>query len=327
MHILFFTPYFNQPRGNATTSKRIIHFLQKQGIEASVFPYEEKDYWNLPSPDVIHILHATRFVEWAKENNYQINRPYIVSMGGTDINLDLQNEMSEEVFTLLDGASSITVFTEDARSKVAVLQANWYKKTEIIPQPAWVAWSGIQPVNYNAPHILLPAGLRPIKDVLHVLPALDELVQRYLGLRFTIIGANLQESVFEQVMSACATRPWMLYAGVVPFDVMVHWYNQANIVINTSISEGQSLAVMEAMSVGRPVIARGNEANKSIIRTGQTGFIYNTMDEFATGIDSIMTDAPLREQVISQSKEWIHRHASPWEEAKQYIRLYRTASR
>lgn len=323
MHILLFTPYFNQPRGNSTTSRRIIHFLQKEGIQTSVFPYLERDPWHLPQPDVVHILHATRFVSWAQENQYTIHRPYIVTMGGTDINLDLQSPMSDDIYSLLELASYITVFTQDAAEKVGQLSQKWLKKTVVIPQTVWISWDISTKAQYDEPKVLLPAGLRPVKDVLHVIPAMDELSMDYPKMQFTVLGANLHKQVYQQVMEASSSRPWFTYAGVVPYEVMTHWYNNSNMVLNTSLSEGQPLAVMEAMAMGKPVIARKIAANESLIIHKQTGWLYETLDEFKEAFHMIMNNPVQRKQVIQHAKEWIYDSFSPTHEAVQYIELYR----
>ena len=330
MHTLYFTPYFNQPRGNSTTSKRIIHFLQKSGVHTSVFPYLEEDSWFLPpmdSIDVIHILHATRFLAWSREHQFNLDRPYIVTMGGTDINSDLQKSLSLDVFELLNRASYITVFTPDALQKVKFLNPDWVMKTRVIPQSAWMPWDIEEPRQFSQPSILLPAGLRPVKDVLHVLPALDELIKQYPGLRFTILGAKLDSNVYQRVMEASQSRPWFHYAGVVPFEVMTNWYNEANIVINTSISEGQSLAIMEALAIGRPVIARRNAANVEIIKHKVTGWIYSSMIEFKEALLTIMNDPFLRGQVTKLGREWVDLYCSAEEEAHRYIDLYKRAGK
>ncbi|PLS15862.1 hypothetical protein CVD28_20385 [Bacillus sp. M6-12] len=322
MHILFFAPYFNQPRGNSTTIKRIVHFLQQQNLNTSVIPYLENDNWYLPDADIFHILHATRFVKWAKDNNFTINRHYVVTMGGTDINIDLQPDMEDDIFSFLNDASFITVFTEDAREKVGNLHSSWLDKTKVIPQGIWLPWR-ISPIQEElSPRILLPAGLRPVKDVLHALPALDHLVERYPHMDFSILGANLDNDVYNLVQKAAGNRHWMKYAGVVPYEVMKIWYDQSQIIINTSISEGQSLAVMEAMAMGRPVIARKNAANEALIQHEQTGWLYDTMDEFMEAVHSIVRNEMLREQVVQQAREWISLHSSPESEADSYRSLY-----
>ncbi|WCK54889.1 glycosyltransferase [Aneurinibacillus sp. Ricciae_BoGa-3] len=322
MHILFFAPYFNQPRGNSTTIKRLVHFLQQQTINTSVIPYLENDNWHHPDADIYHILHATRFVQWAKKHAIALNRPYVVTMGGTDINIDLQTGMDDDVFSLLNDANYITVFTQDAKEKVIKLNPGWIHKTVLIPQGIWVPWRITGNKEELLPRILLPAGLRPVKDVLHVLPALDNLIDEYPRMRFTILGANLNDGVYKQVQNESQLRDWMNYAGVVPYEVMKLWYEQAQIVLNTSISEGQSLAIMEAMAMGRPVIARKNAANMQLIQHEQTGWLYETMDEFVQSVKSIVTNASLRDKVVQQAKEWTVEHCSPEKEAQAYMNLY-----
>lgn len=322
MHTLFLTPYFNQPRGNSTTTRRIVNLLQKEGIVASVIPYLENDNWHRPSADILHIIHATRFLKWAKKNEFIIDRPYLVTMGGTDINIDLMQDTNAEVFDFLDNASFITVFTEDAKEKVCILNSNWKDKTIVIPQSVWSPWRIAELIDELAPNILLPAGIRPVKDVLHVLPALDVLIKKYPKLTFTILGANLDQNVYNHVKEAEDERPWMHYAGVVPFEVMKSWYEKYQIIINTSISEGQSLALMEAMAIGRPVIARKNAANMDLIKHQQTGWLYDDMNDFIDAVSSIIENPFLRKSVIQDAKQWISTNYPPIKEGCTYLDLY-----
>lgn len=277
--------------------------------------------------DVIHILHATRFLRWAREHQFALRKPYLVTMGGTDINIDLQTNLDEEAFNLLDNAAYITVFTPDAKRKTIALNEEWRDKTIIVPQSAWLPLDIGEPSQTEQPSILLPAGLRPVKDALHVLPALDDLIKTYPGLQFKIIGAKLDENVYKQVMEASKTRPWLNYVGVVPFEVMPRWYEESNIILNSSIAEGQSLAVMEALALGRPVIARRNKANEQLIRHRETGWLYETMDDFKNALFSIMNDPFHRDQVVETARKWIRERFSPDMEAKRYIELYKRAGK
>ncbi|WP_158555901.1 glycosyltransferase [Peribacillus glennii] len=297
--------------------------MHKQNINTSVIPYLENDNWYYPQADIYHILHATRFLQWSRENGFTLDRPYLVTMGGTDINIDLQEDMEEEMFAFLDHAKFITVFTEDAKEKVNHLAPEWGEKTIVITQGIWMPWNISKRSQEMIPRILLPAGLRPVKDVLHVLPALDRLKEDYTDMDFTILGANLDGNVHAEIQKAAMSRNWMKYAGVVPYEVMKIWYETAQIVINTSQSEGQSIALMEAMAMGRPVIARNNEANRALISHGRTGWIYETMPEFAEAVHSIVNDRFMREMVVQQARDWIIEHCSPEEEAIAYHQLYR----
>jgi glycosyltransferase involved in cell wall biosynthesis len=49
----------------------------------------------------------------------------------------------------------------------------------------------------------------------------------------------------------------------------------ADVVLNTSVSEGQSGALLEAMAAGAvPVVARANEGNASLVVHGVTGLLF-----------------------------------------------------
>lgn len=299
------------------------HFLQQKSVQTSVFPYLEEEDWHHTAPDLYHILHATRFLKWQKDSGFILNRPYLVTMGGTDINIDLQISLDQQMFSFLEEAAFITVFTEDAKEKVLRLFPSWSNKTIVIPQGIWVPWSVSENKDRDLlPHLLLPAGLRPVKDVLHIIPALDRLITQYPEMHFSILGAKLNEGVYNQVQKAIKKRNWMVYAGMVPHEEMKAWYEQAQIVINTSLSEGQSLALMEAMALGLPVIARKNEANVQLIQHEQTGWLYETMEDFQEAIHAIVGNTSLREKVKQQAAEWVEEHYSPEDEILSYLSLY-----
>ncbi len=324
MNIALFTPYFNQPRGNSTTAKRLIYFLNKAGVRPSVVTYQENNGSTQKiHADFFHILHATRFVKWAKEQHFILNRPYIVTMGGTDINVDLQTSMSSDIFSFLNGSHFITVFTEDAKNKVGELHPAWLNKTYVIPQGLWLPWRISPRRDRLKPSILLPAGLRPVKDVLNVLPGLDEIIHHYPDMTFTVIGANLDEFIHQRVLRQAEQRKWFNYVGAVPHEVMIEEYDNADIIINSSLSEGQPLALMEAMGLGLPVIGRKNKANLQLILHEETGWLYETISDFIEAIHSIVNNIPLREKVVRQARESMFEKFSPEKEALAYLSLYK----
>lgn len=57
------------------------------------------------------------------------------------------------------------------------------------------------------------------------------------------------------------------------------WMRQADVTLNTSISEGQSAAVLEAMALGCIVVARRNEGNAAVIVNGVNGWLFDTPEQ------------------------------------------------
>ena len=50
--------------------------------------------------------------------------------------------------------------------------------------------------------------------------------------------------------------------------------------VRLQISEGMSGVLLEAMSLGVPVLARNNAGNATIIEHGRTGLLFGTPGEF-----------------------------------------------
>lgn len=68
------------------------------------------------------------------------------------------------------------------------------------------------------------------------------------------------------------------YSPPVPHSVLQNWIAESAIVLNTSLSEGQSGSILESMSLGTPVVARNNEGNASLIVHQQTGLLFDCSD-------------------------------------------------
>ena len=72
----------------------------------------------------------------------------------------------------------------------------------------------------------------------------------------------------------------------------------------------QSLATMEAMACGLPVVAANSYALPELVHHGENGYVFQpgNSDELATYLDTLLTDAPLRAQMGQKSLEIIAKH-------------------
>ncbi|HET7580498.1 MAG TPA: glycosyltransferase [Bacillales bacterium] len=284
----FFTPYYQENRGNATTAKRMEYGLKQKGLHVEMFAHEEEEWTEeakerLEACDVYHILHFFRFADWSSEIP---NRPYIITNGGTDVNHHLfesEQDRISRVKTLVDGAEALAVFSEDGKSKTIKALGLSSEKVHVIPQSVWVpeGSSTKKPeMPKGCPRFLLPAGLRPVKDVLFLLDELAELRETFRELQFVLIGSVLDDKVYRKVQMAEQQYEWFHYGGEVPLAEMKTWYDWADVVLNTSVSEGQSSALLEAMALGKLVAARENPGNESVVSNGDNGFLYHSGEEF-----------------------------------------------
>jgi glycosyltransferase involved in cell wall biosynthesis len=94
-----------------------------------------------------------------------------------------------------------------------------------------------------------------------------------------------------------------------------------------SLSEGLSIALLEACASGLAIVATAVGGNPEIIADGRSGCLVPSDDGAALGIalDALLGDAPLRERLGAAAREWVCRHASIEVMRDAYARFYAQA--
>ena len=100
------------------------------------------------------------------------------------------------------------------------------------------------------------------------------------------------------------------FLGFIPDKDLAPLYRLATIFAIPSEAELQSLATMEAMACGQSVVAADAYALPELVHHGINGFLFQrgNSEEMAQYLDTLITDADLRNQMGSKSLEIIARH-------------------
>ena len=134
----------------------------------------------------------------------------------------------------------------------------------------------------TTPVFLLPAGLRPVKDVLWAADAAEETARRVASRSETsrpspafvlaVVGPTLDGAYASLVArkardcSVAKGGAGAFVAGApVPRGVALEYMRAAVGVLNTSLSEGQSGALLEAAAAGTPLLARDIPGNRALL--------------------------------------------------------------
>ncbi len=336
MKVAFFTPYYKEARGNATTAKRLIAGIEENGIQIERFVYEEEQFTKadekrLAQCDLIHIIHFGRFSLWQKKLSYRLTKPYVLTSGGTDINFDIYDEKRRDTLEeLLAGASAITVYSQDGKEKLINAFSFLNEKVFVIPSSFWLPSDKHQKkgkiLDDSRPQVLLPAGLRQVKDVLFLIPGLNKLREHFPTLTFSIVGTIIEEEVYKEVQQACKKYEWVHFYHELPLEKMAQVYAESDIVVNSSISEGQSGAIVEALFLKKPVLARRIRGNETLIADGVNGLLFETNEEFIEKFQMLMNDKAFRDKIIKNGDMVINKEHSFEKEIKSYMDVYKCTS-
>jgi L-malate glycosyltransferase len=335
MKIALLTPcYYPFVRGNSVTVRRIEKFLQAIGCEVRVFSLDVvtaedtckgvKQF----APDIIHAFHGFVSGRIARLISRSLKIPYIITLTGTDVYEALHDGRKEETVAALYDAAALVAFHKSIKSRLVEDFSSFAAKCCVIAQGVEIPGSDY--VHHNDFHpvegesvILLPAGLRPVKNVTFALPLLAKLHDQGTPLCFILIGPVLHRGYAAEVLAEFEQYPFAHYFGEVGNNAIGWFYDQSTLVLNTSSFEGgMANTVLEAMAMGVPVLGSNIEGNRSVIKDGITGLLYHGEADFLEKTELLLLDEKLRARIGKNGQRFVLNNFQPEKEAAAYVALY-----
>ncbi|MBI1922323.1 MAG: glycosyltransferase family 4 protein [Geobacter sp.] len=339
MKIALITPYYYPAvRGNAVTVRRIEKCLVNIGVQVAALALDVRTAEEIARivaeerPDVIHAFHGWAGGRVARVISAQTGIPYIVTLTGTDVYEALEDGRKTETHEALRDARKLAVFHDSVKKRLTEHFPTLAEKTVVIPQGVeipGVDCSGIGgfPFSPGKLTFLLPAGLRPVKNVLFALEPLARLFEQEPRGRFVIAGPIIDPDYAAEVMVQLERYPFAHYIGGIGHDAIGCLYNKADVILNTSLSEGgMANSVLEGMAFGKPVLAAAIEANRWLIKDGMTGFLYHDAKEFLEKAAQLIADDELRKRLGEHARGHVLENFAPEKEAAAYAKLYETVT-
>ena len=170
----------------------------------------------------------------------------------------------------------------------------------------------------------LPAGLRRVKNVLAPLAPLSRLNRKYPQVRFLLAGPVLEQDYADEVLQRMDEHPFARYLGTIDHDAIDAVYRSCDVVLNCSVFEGgMANSVLEALALGKPVLASAAEGNRSVIEHGVTGLTYMNEDDFYRQALRLIEDIGLGKRLGENGCRLVREKYSPRKEGAAYLDLYR----
>jgi glycosyltransferase involved in cell wall biosynthesis len=320
------------PSGNAVTVQRIASGLSTRGIEPRVWDLSAADASTVErevrrwKPGLVHAFHAFHSGPLGARICRLLGLPLVVTLTGTDANHDLSDpKRGPTVREALEAAAAITVFHHSVAERISAALPELAGRVTVIAQSvSFPSVEGPAPPPAMGPVILFPAGIRPVKRPRMPLEPLDAVAARHPGLELRYVGPILDAEEGEELFREMARRPWCRYLGAVPHGRMPLLLDAADIVLNCSVSEGgMPNSVLEALALGRAMLASDIEGNRSLIEDGVTGLLFSDASELALKAERLLSDGALRARLGAQGRV---RAAAfrPETEIDGYVRLFDT---
>ncbi|XP_048241175.1 glycosyltransferase 1 domain-containing protein 1-like [Haliotis rufescens] len=270
--------------------------------------------------------------------------PSILILGGTDINEFYKDINKLSVMTeAVHHARYVVVFGQSMWSRASSLwpeiPSNKVKeiKQAVITDPSssFCLLQYLKSNNHipaataslrNITVFLLVGGIRPVKDPVFLIDKFSEWHREDSSVYYVIIGPKIDAEYFEETFwPAVKQSSGVIYIPGLSKEDTHAAMRDCFSLVNSSKSEGMSLAVLEAMDMGIPVLARRVTGNQDLVQDRKTGLLYDTPQEFVLQARSIMSTPEQREQIVARARAQVAQHHCYEAEGHAYMSLVRTA--
>ncbi|AHH94675.1 hypothetical protein GCM10010174_37720 [Kutzneria viridogrisea] len=187
-----------------------------------------------------------------------------------------------------------------------------------LTKPAMAISCGIDLERYRGRKVITDPTARTVlfvgrldeeKHVHELLRALP-LIPAELNVRADIVGDGSLKGALEALADQLGIRDRVRFRGFVSEEELLDAYTGCDAFCMPGIAELQSLATMEAMAAGKPVVAADAMALPHLARPGRNGWLFppGNVPTLAARLTQLFSDDAERERMGKESLEIISKH-------------------
>lgn len=228
-------------------------------------------------PDLVHVHDAARVGIHA----LGLRVPWVVSTTGDDLHVDLvHDERGPLVCEVLRRAHRVLVPTEAQRALVERCVPEAVGRIDVVPRGAErLPTTGTDlRRSLGIPRqrllVLLPGGLRPVKGQHRASSLVRHLRAAGVDVEMIVAGPQQDPVYAAELQRRFGKEPGVRLLPVLSRERMGAAYLDADVVLNTSLSEGCAPSLLEAGMLCRAVVAADVPGNRELIRHNDTGLLF-----------------------------------------------------
>ena len=161
----------------------------------------------------------------------------------------------------------------------------------------------------------------------HLIDAVKQLVDEGVDVKLDLVGTGDAREANEAQAARLGLTDRVHFLGYVPREEIAHHYAAAHVFVLPSYNEGMSVALLEAMASGLPVVVTPTGGTMELVSSGINGFIvnWNAVDQLARHLSKLALDRDLVRRMGQESRKRAHSYS--WTvTAKCYLALLERVS-
>jgi glycosyltransferase involved in cell wall biosynthesis len=210
--------------------------------------------------------------------------------------------------------------TTPTRTAVALLKNAGLRK-DVMPVSCGIDLERFNPTNdgsylkrsfaipVNEPVLLYVGRLDKEKRIDIILRALPDIL-RVTSVHLVLAGTGKEKQELEELTQKLGIKKAVTFTGFVPDKDLQNIYRIADLFVTAGIAELQSIATMEAMASGLPVVAVNAMALPELVHDGENGYLFSDGNSqmLAEKVIAILSNQTMRAQMSKRSLEIIKDH-------------------
>lgn len=168
--------------------------------------------------------------------------------------------------------------------------------------------------------------LHPAKDHASLIEAFRHVLETHPDSMLVVVGdGQLRAELLQLAEEAGVAGKMRLLGDRSDVNELLRGFD---LFVMSSITEGYSVALVEACAVGLPIVATAVGGNPEIVRDGVNGITVPASNPhaLAAAIRVLLDDRPLASAMGRAGREWVMRRGSVEAMASRYDAIYRTAT-
>lgn len=192
------------------------------------------------------------------------------------------------------------------KSHEYLINAGLHRNIEIIPNPVDVEKFSIKNVNkndiinirkiYNIPdNAFIGCSISRVgkeKSIDILLNYIEKYSKINENFRFLIVGDGPAKPFLEKQAKTLGIDNIVIFTGKISNDKLLPYYAACDVFLTASLSDTNSISMLEAMSMGLPIIQRNDPINKGQVVENVNGFIFNDETSFIEKLNFVYNLTP-----------------------------------
>ncbi len=226
---------------------------------------------------------------------------------------DYQNPVVKWVYIILEKitariTSRIIAVSEKVKDKGLNYGIGNTNKYEVVYELVQLPPVRIRSLKNTSPQVIgMIAALKPQKNPCDFIKLAKIISRRYPQLQFHIVGDGKLGKKMKKMVSSWEIEDRVKFWGwqIEGWKFMINF----DIMVLTSLFEGQPHVIIEAMALGIPVVAYGVDGVSDIIKDGINGFTVSPRNLCALieKVELLLNDFSLREKISTNAYNWVRK--------------------